>query len=88
MRVATTERPHAIASSSAWPSGSTRLGWQSDVAAAIAAGISSCGTRPSRRIPVTPLELRAQRPVAGERQRALAEPRERVRETQDVLSLA
>ena len=28
MRVATTERPQAIASSSAWPSGSIRLGWQ------------------------------------------------------------
>ena len=27
-RVATTDRPHAIASSSAWPNGSTRLGWQ------------------------------------------------------------
>ena len=32
--VPTTLRPHASASSAAWPNGSTRLGWQSTSAAA------------------------------------------------------
>ena len=43
IRVATTERPQAIASSSAWPSGSTRLGWQRTWPRASRRGISSCG---------------------------------------------
>ena len=44
IRVATTVRPQAIASSSACPNGSTRLGPQTTRASAISAGTSSCGT--------------------------------------------
>ena len=87
IRVATTERPHAIASSSAWPNGSISAGPQTTSAALSQPGTSSCGTRPTTRTPVAPLERGAQRPVADERQRAAAEPRERVGEPDDVLPL-
>ena len=44
--VATTGRPHAIASSSAWPNGSTRLGWQTTSLAPMSSGMRPCGTAP------------------------------------------
>ena len=89
MRVATTGRPHAIPSSSAWPSGSSRLGWQRTCASREAARDLVVRRRGRRAAtPVASLELRAQRPVAGERQRPFAEPRERVGEPDDVLALA
>ena len=87
IRVATTERPQAIASSSAWPSGSTRLGWARTRLSASSRGISSCGTRPSRRTPFASLQLRPEGPVAGKGERSLAETRERVGEAHDVLPL-
>src|SRR5262249_52807269 len=46
MRVATTVRPHAIASRIACPNGSTRDGVQTTSAAARRRGTSACGTRP------------------------------------------
>ena len=87
IRVATTERPEAIASSSAWPSGSIRLGWQTTWRGGDSArdplvrdGARELDTRPA-------LELRTQRPVADERQRPLAQRRERVGKPDDVLPL-
>ena len=45
-RVATTGRSDAIPSSSAWPNGSTRLGWQRTSHAGIQSATCSCATRP------------------------------------------
>ena len=87
MLVATTERPQAIASSTAWPNGSIRLGWQTTCAAAIRAGSSSCGTTPASSTRSRPSSCAPQRPVADEGQRPLAEPRERVGQPDDVLAL-
>ena len=87
MRVATTLRAQASASSVAWPNGSTRLGWQRTSAAARKPGTESCGDEARDRDAGTALELRAERAVADEGQRSLAEPRERVRQPDDVLAL-
>ncbi len=87
-RVATTERPQASASSAACPKGSTSEGWHRTSAAASSSGIRSCSTLP-RTLDARPaFELASQRPVAGERERSLAEPLERPCEPRDVLALA
>ena len=52
--VATTDRPHAIASSVASPNGSARLGWQTTSAAGSQRGTSACGTAPARWMPARP----------------------------------
>ena len=51
--------PHAIASRIDWPNGSISAGAQTTSAAASQPGTSSCGTRPTTRTPLAPLELRA-----------------------------
>ena len=53
-RVATTERLHAIASSSAWPNGSSRAGPQTTAAADNQPGTESCVTRPTTLVPGRP----------------------------------
>ena len=85
--VATTDRPHAIASSVASPNGSTRLGWQTTSAAreperhlGVRHGAGQMHARPT-------LERAAQRPVSHEGERPLAVPGERAREAQHVLPL-
>ena len=84
--VATTGRPQAIASRSAWPNGSTRLGWQRTSRAARSAGTGRAG-RAEERHSGAALELPAQRSFAGEVERPVAEPLEGVREADDVLAL-
>src|SRR3954465_7004644 len=91
-RVATTVRPHAIASRIAWPNGSMRLGAQTTSGARVYPGTSRCPGPP--RVPaaardanaVAPLETRSLRTVADEREAAALEARERVGEADDVLA--
>ena len=78
IRVATTERSHAIASRSAWPNGSISDGWQTTSAAAIQRGDSSCGTRPTTRTPGRPSSSARSGPSPTKASAALAEPLERV----------
>ena len=87
IRVATTERPHAIASRIDCPNGSISAGPHT----------TSAGGEPRRHVRVrdaaddanarAAFETRAQRAVADERERAATELRERVREAHDVLAL-
>ena len=88
MRVATTVRAQAIASSTDWPNGSIRLGWQTTSAAAIHARHFVVRHSPDDPHSLAALELRAQRAVADEREASFAEPCERVGEANDVLALA
>ena len=88
MRVATTERPRGHPLEQRLPErlDQARLAERRGSSAS-RRGTSSCGTRPTSADAVAALELRAQRPVADEGQRALAELRERVGEADDVLAL-
>ena len=77
----------AIASSSAWPNGSTRLGWQTTRAAAMCSHLA-VGHGADELTPRL-LETSPQRPVAEDDRVALAipQPREGVGEPHDVLPL-
>ena len=85
--VATTERSEAIASSSACPNGSTRLGWQTTSAAWIQRRTSSCGTRPASVTRGLPSSCGAKRAVADEREPRPFQSLERLCEADDVLPL-
>ena len=88
MRVATTGAPHAIASRIDCPNGSSSDGAADDVGGGEPARHrrrAGRGRRRARR--ARPSSAAAQRPVADERERAAAEPRERVGEPHDVLAL-
>ena len=80
-------RSHAIASSSAWPNGSIKRRPADDVGRAQPARHLVVRDAADDAHAVAPLELRPQRAVADERQRAAAELRERVGEPHDVLAL-
>ena len=66
-RVATTERPEAMASSVARPNGSTRLGWQTTSAAAIQRGHVVVRHAADQRGSPPTFERAAERAVADER---------------------
>ena len=85
--MATTERSLAIASSSAWPKGSTRLGWQTTSAAATQRATCVVRDAADDADPRPALEGVAQRAVADEREPALAEALEGAREPHHVLAL-
>ena len=88
MRVATTERPAAMPSSSACPSGSIRLGWQSTwLSASEARDLVVRHAADERARASRPSSCARSGAVAGEGERSLAEQRERVGEPHDVLAL-
>ena len=74
-RVATTGRPQAIASSSAWPNGSTRLGWQRTSRPRGSCESRRAGRGPARVTPVLP----SSSPAAAPRRRRSGSPRRAVR---------